>query len=455
MKNGNRYVIWGAGVYGKIVIDFCKPANIDAIIDLNDHLWGTEIDGIKIYPIEEGLKKFPDDVVIICVPHKNVCDVEEKLKQTNRKYISRNELKNYVKGECSNSYINDLLSTANWEKTSDSEIEFYVIDSFEISHFLPIYKECIRAGLKARFVCEDSIINTNGSEFDYDETISRLKSENVEFSTLCNPDSKVAITTQFAHNLSKYKNIKIEYPYGAFVLKSKAFQLEENVVREFDYVFVHGDFQKNTIERYLPTDHVIEISYPRYANRISYTKEDLIKKYNLDPAKKTLVYLPTWDEHSSVSKYAKLIGELETEYNVVVKPHHCTTKLFEKRNEYEILKESFKIFLDSKGDIREAATLGDIYICDAKSGVASEMAFLNKRSPIVLIYEKCMPDEFWFPMDKYYNGIFSVEDFNNKRFDWNNDSHLKARNEWIDQLYSRDIEAGIKRAVDKLKELCQ
>ena len=55
-----------------------------------------------------------------------------------------------------------------------SQIEFYLIDAFEIYHFLPIYNELLKQGIKTRIVAEPCKINTSGKWFDYNTAIRIL-----------------------------------------------------------------------------------------------------------------------------------------------------------------------------------------------------------------------------------------------------------------------------------------
>ena len=92
------------------------------------------------------------------------------------------------------------------KKDVKSEVEFYLVDAFEIYHYLPIYYELIKRGVNAKIVSEPCSINIGGGYFDYNTAIKILEENNIDYSTECNPDTCVSITTQRSNILKKYKN---------------------------------------------------------------------------------------------------------------------------------------------------------------------------------------------------------------------------------------------------------
>ena len=60
-----KFVIFGAGFRGKKVIKYLSPQYIDAVIDSNEQLWGTEVEGIKVISLEEYKNTYFSDFVIV------------------------------------------------------------------------------------------------------------------------------------------------------------------------------------------------------------------------------------------------------------------------------------------------------------------------------------------------------------------------------------------------------
>ena len=68
---------------------------------------------------------------------------------------------------------------------------------------------------------------------------------------------------------------------------------------------------------------VIQMGYPRFDKYFNFptSRAILLSRYNCDPLKKTVVWLPTWKEISSVGYFDKEISALTKNYNVIVKLH--------------------------------------------------------------------------------------------------------------------------------------
>jgi hypothetical protein len=67
----------------------------------------------------------------------------------------------------------------------------------------------------------------------------------------------------------------------------------------------------------------MEMGYPRFDRFFTekYDRNELLRRYNCDPAKQTIAWLPTWKELSSVGLFDQEISALTKEYNVIVKLH--------------------------------------------------------------------------------------------------------------------------------------
>jgi hypothetical protein len=90
----------------------------------------------------------------------------------------------------------------------------------------------------------------------------------------------------------------------------------------YDVILCFGPYHASVFAS--STDaYILQMGYPRF-DKFFTTKPDietLQKKYKCDPAKKTVVWLPTWKTLSSVGWFDSEISLLAAHYNVVVKLH--------------------------------------------------------------------------------------------------------------------------------------
>lgn len=268
-------------------------------------------------------------------------------------------------------------------------VEFYLIDAFEIDHFEALYKKIREMGMNAFFVAEPPEINAVGKWFDYDRAIEVLKNRELKYHTECNPDADFACTTQRSDCLRKYgkSTSRVHLTYGVSMLRN-IFCVSTESMRGFDFKLVHGMFDYNLCKALDVKNVEIKIvGYPRfwYLKKKSIRKMDLRRTLDINTEKNILLYLPTWDEYSSIKSYASRMRNLKEQYYIVSRPHHCTWRLAEKKRDLELLYEISDMVLPPSYDFCSFANLGDIALVDARSGASMDTAFLNPEMPILLL----------------------------------------------------------------------
>lgn len=309
-------------------------------------------------------------------------------------YYIEFEYKNYLEfpmdvGMAKHNYFEKYIN----EKLTN--VEFYLVDSFEIFHFYPFYKAFIEKGYNAKFIAEPSNGETPNTWFNYNEAIRILDKMGVFYSEKCNPNAHIAFTTQDAYNLSKYKNTKIFMSYGVgFYLKS--FGYTDRVTKGFDLCLVNGQFMFDVFSKTKECDKILIMGYPKHIEFFKNPpkKEQVMEELAIKTNKKILLYYPTWDEDSSIQRFAEVIKSLRSEYFIVTKAHHCTFRLDEKKADLEMLKKISDIVLPGNYSFEKSTVLGNLAICDAKSGASSEVCYLNKDINVILLsvrgdYEEC------------------------------------------------------------------
>ena len=107
------------------------------------------------------------------------------------------------------------------------------------------------------------------------------------------------------------------------------------------------------------------MGYPRFDKYFNpgFDINFLIKKFNCDPRKKTIVWLPTWTTLSSIDKYLVAISSLRSYYNVVLRPHPHLKK-DNPDNFKKLLTAELNYIDDSDGDNVELYSLADLMLFD-------------------------------------------------------------------------------------------
>lgn len=335
---------------------------------------------------------------------------------------------------------------------TDSEVEFYLVDAFEIFHFEPFYIELKKKHINAVFIAEPWETNTSGKWFDYESAVKILDEKKYIYHKSVNVNCKCAITTQHKDILRKYTNAKkIQLVYGMGFLKKVQFQLNDFLKDPFDYYFVNGGYYKDKFLKLGGSiNNIIDVSYPKHRNyfKQGYEKQELIKELGIHTDKPILLYYPTWDEYSSIKEFADKIDELRDDFFVVTKPHHCTFRLKSKRDDLEKLYKVSDMVLDGNYDFAKTTVLADLAICDSKSASSTEIPFLNPDIKMVMILVNTKREDYDYSLDNIYCVVDKPVDLNdNVKCVMVNDKWKNNRNEIIKYAYSRDIEDGLERGL--------
>ena len=256
--------------------------------------------------------------------------------------------------------------------------------------------------------------------------------------------------------MSKYRNYKAELSYGVATLQETAFQLKEEVSREFDFQFVHGCLCKNIIDNLKYHANSIIIGYPKYVDffKSRPRKDNILLELNIKTRKPFLLYLPTWDEWSSITNYAETINSLREKFFVIAKPHHCTQRLKEKEDEMNLLRSCSDFLLDANYSLAKTSILADVIIVDGKSGATTEISYLVPETPMLIIRGIQKDEEYIIEQEKLGQICYNVEELQNKLQNLSlSEKWLSIKNNYIKELFSVTPEEGIDKIICLVKDL--
>ena len=251
------------------------------------------------------------------------------------------------------------------------KVEFYHIDAFEAANYEPIWHALRALGVDARMVAVPGAANTaDANWFDFDRLAAYYQARSVPFNTVADYDA-VAVTTQNEAIIHPYRTPRIRLMYGP-VLYPEAWGLQPHAVAPFDTVLVHGPGHVERYARWKDRAHLPIVGYPRYddyfAGRID--RAATARDWQVDPVRPTLAYLPTWGPNSTFDAFFAQVLALRAQWNVVVRPHHCTWRFEPARR--EVLERSGIRILDNAYDLSAVYAAADVIMADSRSGALVE-----------------------------------------------------------------------------------
>ena len=337
-----------------------------------------------------------------------------------------------------------------FQEKDSSIVEFYLVDAFEIYHFLPLYYYFEKNEIQALFVAEKP--KRKKAWFNYDEAICILEKNGVRYKTKPNYDVDYVFTTQAESNIRNYKHKKIHMCYGVGLHKG-SFSESFQSINGFDLKLVHGNISYDIVKKmgYL---RYTDWGQKKYIYDIS-QKQDLISCKNKNN-KPILLYFPTWDINSSICKYADAFSHLRDKFFIITKAHHCTFRLGSEEEHRRILNNISDIILEGNYSFEEAAKLSNFAICDAISGAATEVPYLNRDVKLILlkspIEEKNHFKDFF---DKYACCVSDSASLINAVDRLTRcDPYCETRRAILKELYAEDSNYGLEQIKEYINENC-
>ncbi len=284
-------------------------------------------------------------------------------------------------------------------------VDFYLYNAHEVVVWEPIVRELRARGADARFVLEPPGVHTAmgsspqaaaGWRDDKSGALVPLMDQEafvaaaallaarglawIEQGRYLEADA--VVTTQGVGWLWRYRGLKLKTAYGSAMNRDVYGHSEMN--RGLDGVLVHGEEGRERIARHVPAEDVVVVGYPKWAAyfRGEVDRAGWQRRFGLDPARRTVVYLATWAHNSSLDRFGAAVAALAARHNVLVKPHH--NNLHFERARLAALRASPGVVVeDREPSLVPFLAVADVAVADARSGGLTE-AFLGGKPAIAL-----------------------------------------------------------------------
>lgn len=281
-------------------------------------------------------------------------------------------------------------------------IDFYIYNIHEVIVWENIWQALVSEGVDAAFVIEPPDINTAYGSMPVKENsytnqrnqnivplvdnntfhgiVAYLQKNNLTYITSGRYNAEAVITTQGIGWLHRYKSLKMRTMYG--VAATRESYGHGNVNIGFDSVFVHGPYSKSKIAHWLPPENIFLSGYPKYSPyfRNEFDPKEWKTQIGIDANRKTIAYIPTWANNSSIDATISSLIDLSEKYNVICKPHHNNIRFEYERINTLMEITAIKVIQNTKS-IVPFLSVSDLVITDVRSGAFTE-AFLMDR-PVI------------------------------------------------------------------------
>ena len=186
----------------------------------------------------------------------------------------------------------------------------------------------------------------------------------------------IVIQTMFphAHMFKKSKIVMLQYGYAKEVHNYGTWRALA------DLTLTYGDYATNKISYFCPTATTGNPRYELWHEEEFHNKSKEKYSHLLDKSRKTLLYMPTWGDLSSVDIFFKSVLELSDRYNLLIKLHHNTAIL--EKTRIGMKKNKYIHYFGATDDALELLSITDIVLSDY-SGAIFDAIYCDK--PLILL----------------------------------------------------------------------
>ena len=146
----------------------------------------------------------------------------------------------------------------------------------------------------------------------------------------------------------------------------------------YDGILCYGQYHEKRfkIRHKVPT---AQMGYPRFDKYFNpgFDRDYLLKKFKCEPKKKTIVWLTTWTNLSSINNYFKVISSLRSDHNIVVRPHPLM-KENDPTSYEKLFSANFTYVDDNEDDNVQLYALADLMLFDYGGSMFGSL-YLNKN----------------------------------------------------------------------------
>ena len=169
------------------------------------------------------------------------------------------------------------------------------------------------------------------------------------------------------------KNIRLMYTAG----KNK-YTIYSYWNKYYDGILCFGTYHQKRF-KLMHNIATAQMGYPRFDKYFEpgFKRDDLLQKFRCDPKKKTIVWLPTWNNLASIEKYIKAIASLKIDHNIVVRPHP-SMKINDQENYKKLFNINFNYIDDNEDDNVQLYALADLMFFDYGGPMFGSL-YLNKN----------------------------------------------------------------------------
>ncbi len=250
-------------------------------------------------------------------------------------------------------------------ETAKNPIAIVIANMVQFYSILPAMKELDRHGVRY-----DIFVPHSDSPEARTEGWYSLEQDTVDYLLLNGYKPMQTVNSyHYILCLSAYPNIvpikadiNIRYRYGYVTKPEFSYSVGNGIF--YDYVLCYNKEDASILSAYAKTLVVGELKLADYRHAEPKSSR----------AKKTLLYLPTHGEGSSIPAVCKVLANLANQYDIIVKAHHGTSFLTVEQSAIQEIKQTFYRIYDSRTPLYDLLAEADLALSDNSGAIFDAIA---------------------------------------------------------------------------------
>lgn len=148
----------------------------------------------------------------------------------------------------------------------------------------------------------------------------------------------------------------------------------------YDKILCYGDYDFRKLNIYNNCEKIGNPKFDKWFRGGLPDYSEIKKEHNLslDETKKTILYVPTYGELSSIDQWIKEIKDISNKFNIIIKLHHGTVYLQSEEYRRNYIKQNFLNVLNDAADLLKILKITD-YVLSDNSGVIYDAVLAEKN----------------------------------------------------------------------------
>ena len=247
-------------------------------------------------------------------------------------------------------------------KKKEEKIAVVIYNYIQYLSIMPGIRGLIKEGYDIDFYCGE--LNDNSGFNDlFSDVLKILKKDGLKVYRKPKNTHYKIVLEPYHGDFTKNAKYYIRYRYGPLCTVKPNKVIYTEPMLHFDCILCSGPYEAGIVDGFAHTEQVADLKYINFKKKNRHRKD----------GKKVLLYLPTYDEESSIDLIANELGKLKKDYYIITKFHHGTSFLKRENDRLDKIKNVVDEWYDLHTELKDLLEISDVVLSDNSGAIFEAM----------------------------------------------------------------------------------